>query len=332
VALAQHVIQDNQANGISAALARLVDRAAIFLAAARMPQLDGRDQRLSEAQQLIASPDFIPAGVEAAKVQFTGPNQFQFATPLPGPFAQNNTVPGRFYRCAERWQERPTVLLPHGWNDALNHHLRFPVMSRQFNRHGFNAATLESPFHFQRRPRQLGAWSNFLCPDILRTAESIRQAVAETRSFAEWLRQQGCPAVGLMGVSLGGWLAGLAVCREARFACAVLLVPVASLDRMVEEAAFCRNLRAAWRGRPVLTGNLNLMQNQPVMRKESILLIESVYDSFVPRETMEELWRAWGQPEIWRLRHGHISVLAAPGLSGRIIRWMAPRVGAQSAK
>jgi dienelactone hydrolase len=315
-----------------AGLCRLLDWSAIRFAAARMPQPDGRDSRLAEAQQLIARPDFIPAQAEAAKVQFSDAIQFHFETPQAGPFTENNTVHGRLYRCTERWQDHPTVLLLHGWNDAINHHFRFPRLAAEFNRHGLNAATLELPFHFQRRPRQLGAWSNFLCPDILRTVEAARQAVAETRAFAEWLRQEGCSSVGLLGVSLGGWLAGLAVCHDARFACAVLLTPVARLDRLLEEVAFCRGIRFAWKGERVVTGKLNLTENRPAIPARNILLIEAVHDLFVPVETMEELWRAWEQPDIWRLRHGHLSVLAAPRLNGQIIRWMAPHLRAHAAK
>jgi pimeloyl-ACP methyl ester carboxylesterase len=315
-----------------AALSKLLDRFAITLAAARMPQPDGRDPRLHEALQLLNTPDFIPAQVEPAKMRFDGQTDFQFDTPRPGPFAENNIVRGRFYRCSERWQERPTVLLLHGWNDASNHYVRFPFLAAQFNRSGINAATLTAPFHFQRRPRRLGAWSNFLCPDILRTVESIQQAIAEIRSFSEWLRQQGCPAVGLLGVSLGGLLAGLTVCHDARFSCAVLLVPVACLDRLLAEAKFCRGIRLAWEGRPVAAGKLNLKDNRPVLPRQNILLIEALHDLFVPVETTEELWRAWDQPDIWRLRHGHISVLTAPGLYGRMVGWMAPRLGVRDAK
>ncbi len=315
-----------------AGLCRLIDWSAIRFAAAHMAQPDGRDPHLAGARQLIDSPDFIPAEAEAAKVEFTGEIGFQFATPRPGPWAENNMAHGRLYRCAQRWRERPTVLLLHGWNDVMDHYFRFPLMARQFNRNGLNAATLTAPFHFERRPRQLGAWGNFLCPDILRTVEAAGQAVAETRAFAQWLRQEGCPATGLFGVSLGGWLAGLAACHDARFSCAALLAPVARLDRMVEEAAFCRGLRLALQGESAPAGRLNLTEGRPAAGRENILLIEAIHDSFVPRETMEELWRAWGQPEMWRLRHGHISVLGAPGLNGRIVRWMGPRLRAEAAK
>jgi dienelactone hydrolase len=309
-----------------AGLLKLVDWTAMQMAAASMPQPDGRNPRLLEARKLIDWPDFFPSKVEAADVQFTGKVRFAFETPCPGLYEENNIVHGRLFRCGQDWQQRPTVLLLHGWNDVIDHRVRFPGMARQFNRSGLNAATLEAPFHFQRRPRQLGAWSNFLCPDILRTVEAVRQAVQEIRAFSQWLRQQGCPAVGLLGVSLGGWLAGLAVCHEARFACAVLLVPAASMDRLMEDAPFFRGIRLALNGQPIQAGRLNLMQARPVIPKENILLIESVHDLFVPVETMEQLWRHWDQPEIWRLGHGHISVLVAPGLCGRIIDWMAPRL------
>src|SRR5947208_3602840 len=40
----------------------------------------------------------------------------------------------------------------------------------------------------------------------------------------------------------------------------------------------------------------------------------------------EEIWQSWEQPEIWRLPHGHISTVLIPGLTGRILRWLAPRL------
>jgi dienelactone hydrolase len=312
-----------------APVCRLVDWMAIELAAARMARPDGNEPRLEEMEQLLESRDFIPVATEAARVQLAGPLRIRFETPRPGAIPENNTVHGRLYRCGERWQEHPTVLLMHGWNDATNHYFRFPRMAGQFNRNGFNAATLEAPFHFQRRPRRLGAWGNFLCPDVLRTVQAAAQAVAETRAFAGWLLGQGCPAVGLLGISLGGWLAGLTLCHDARLACAVLTVPVARMDRLVEEAGFCRNIRRALQGRRADLSRLNLTANRPAIPRERILLIEAVHDLFVPKETTEELWQAWGQPDIWRLRHGHISVLAAPGLAGRIIGWMGPRLRAK---
>jgi hypothetical protein len=62
--------------------------------------------------------------------------------------------------------------------------------------------------------------------------------------------------------------------------------------------------------------------------KESILLTEGIYDLFAEAQPIEELWHKWQQPEIWRLPHGHISGLFAPGLMGRVLGWLAPRLEA----
>ena len=49
-----------------------------------------------------------------------------------------------------------------------------------------------------------------------------------------------------------------------------------------------------------------------------------------PKEPIEELWQSWGQPDIGRLPHGHISLslclAGLPGLTGRVLRWPAPRL------
>ena len=56
-------------------------------------------------------------------------------------------------------------------------------------------------------------------------ARAMAQNVAEIRALTGWLLDEGCPSVGLLGFSFGGWLAGLTACSDARIACAVLTVP-----------------------------------------------------------------------------------------------------------
>ena len=74
------------------------------------------------------------------------------------------------------------------------------------------------------------------------------------------------------------------------------------------------------------TTRLNLILSTPVIPKENILLIEGIHDLFVEVQPIEELWQKWQQPEIWRLPHGHISSVGVLGLTGRVLRWLAPRL------
>jgi hypothetical protein len=74
------------------------------------------------------------------------------------------------------------------------------------------------------------------------------------------------------------------------------------------------------------TTRLNLILSTPVIPKENILLIQGTHDLFAERQPVEELWQKWQQPEIWRLPHDHISGLFVPGLTGRVLRWLSPRL------
>jgi dienelactone hydrolase len=313
-------------------LCQWIDRVAIHHAAARMPKPDGRELRLEEVQRLLQNPDFSPADMKPATVEFTGPATFRFASPRPSANAVNDVVHGRFYRCDDAWRQKPVILLLHGWNDSLNHRLFFPRHARRLNRLGISAATLQLPWQFDRRPPELGAWGNFLCVDLLHTVQATLQAMAEIRAFTDWLLAQSCPFVGLWGVSLGAWLGGLAICHDSRLGAAVLTVPAARLDRIIEETAFCETIRGALQNRRVDLRKLNLASNRPAIARENILLIEAEHDLFVAKDSVEELWRAWEKPEIWRFPQGHISVLWVPGLPDRAARWIAARAGRRAAK
>jgi dienelactone hydrolase len=313
-------------------LCRWIDRMAINHAAAHMPQPDGRDLHVDEARRLLQDLDFSLTETKAAVIEFNGPTNFRFDSPCPTAYAVNNVVHGRLYRCDEHWRQKPVVLLLHGWNDTLNHHFFFPRHARRLNEMGLSAATLQLPWQFDRRPRELGAWGNFLCADVLRTVEATLQAMTEIRAFVNWLSEQTCPFVGLWGISMGAWLAGLTICHGSRIGSAVLTVPIARLDRLIEEVAFCETIRSALQNQRVDLHKLNLVSNRPVIDRENILLLEAEYDLFVDKETVEDLWRAWDKPDLWRLRHGHISFLGAPGLSNRVMRWIAGRAGEHAAK
>jgi len=75
---------------------------------------------------------------------------------------------------------------------------------------------------------------------------------------------------------------------------------------------------------------LNLISARPATSKGNLLLIEGMHDLMVAGAPIE-LRQSWGQPELWRLPHGHISTAltaSMPGLSGRVLRWLAPRLDA----
>jgi pimeloyl-ACP methyl ester carboxylesterase len=316
-----------------APLAKFLDWSALQVTSMRRPFNSGQSSRLDEALQLLNGSDFIPAESQLARVEFSSLPHFQFPTPQPGKFAENNVVHGRLYHCAERWQERPVIILLPGANSALSHRFRFPLIARRCNRAGFNVATLVLPYHFQRRPRQSGT---LIGPDYLRDAEAAAQGVAEIRALTGWLLGAGCPAVALWGGSYGGWLVGLTVCRDERLAAVVLTVPRVRSNCSIGEHVIWRRTREALQQQRAAREALNLTawnltSAQPVIPKENILLVEAIHDLFATKESIEELWQSWEQPEIWRVPHGHFSfsLIGAPCLMvNRVLRWLSLRLEA----
>src|SRR3982751_4601657 len=136
-----------------APLEKLIDWSSIQVMTLMMPT-PAYDWKLEEALRFLQGPDFAPTDSQSAQIEFNGPVHFHFPAPRPCEFTENNDVHGRLYRCPERWQQRPVIILLPGYNDSASYRFRFPLIGRQYNHAGFNVATLVPPYHFQRRPRQ----------------------------------------------------------------------------------------------------------------------------------------------------------------------------------
>jgi hypothetical protein len=205
---------------VIAPLAKFIDWSVLQLAYAVAPPRHAPKPKwkLEEALEFLNGPDFIPPASDPARIEFDGPRHFKFPTPRPGKVEENNIVYGRLDRCAERWQERPVIILLDGY-PPIGNHFAFPLLARRVNRAGFNVATLVAPYNLQRRPRRP------IEENCLEFARTMAQNVAEIRALTGWLLDEGCSSVGLQSFSFGGWLAGLTACSETRIACAVLTVP-----------------------------------------------------------------------------------------------------------
>jgi dienelactone hydrolase len=234
-------------------------------------------------------------------------------------------VTGRISRCGKHWRKRPAVVLLHGWNDRWGYRYRFPWLARRFNRRGINSVMFELPYHFQRQPRQ-GALRNFISEDLGHTMEATHQALADINSVVNWLLAQGCPRVSLLGLSLGAWLGGLTACHNSGLSCAVLITPVSRVDRMIDEVAFCHPIREALMKKPLDLHRLNLAFHKPKLTRGFILVVEAEHDVFVPAETTQELWQSWGNPELWSLPYGHITVLSSSSMFKRASKWIGLRM------
>jgi hypothetical protein len=161
-----------------APLAKCIDWSALQLAyvVAPLRHAPRPKWKLEEALEFLNGSDFIPAASNAAQIEFDGPRHFKFPTPRPGQVEENNIVYGRLDRCAERWQERPAIILLDGF-PPIGSHTAFPWLARRVNRAGFNVAALVAPYNLQRRPRRP------IEENCLEFARTMAQNVAEVRAL-----------------------------------------------------------------------------------------------------------------------------------------------------
>ncbi|MEO6034697.1 MAG: alpha/beta hydrolase family protein [Verrucomicrobiota bacterium] len=312
-------------------LTRSIDRVIIRLATSAIPSAQRHEAHAAEAAALLDHLDFFSNEAQApADFFLTQQNEFEFLSSIATPWENNNRVRGKLFPCAGDWEKFPTVILLHGWNDELGYRFRFPYVATLLRRHRINAVAMELPYHLRRRPTSANAISDFISADLWRMVEATRQSIADARSLEKWLRARGSPQIGLWGSSLGAWLGGLILCHDPEINVAVLTTPIAKLDCAINDLPFCAPIRASFEGTNLSLAKLNLSSHRPKAPLHRVLIQESVDDLFASKEAIEEVWRAWGQPEIWRLRHGHISVLMSVPVMKRTVNWIAQKFGETS--
>jgi len=279
--------------------------------------------------ELLRTPGFFAPDVPAARVEFTSREMFRFASPVPSGIPENDVVRGRMMKGGRDWERRPAAILVHGWNAELQYQWMIPFWSALLARAGVNAISFELPYHSSRRPRGPEAIRNFFSGNLLHVARATHQTLGEISALTRWLREAGAPQVGVWGTSLGAWLSGLAIANQPELGFSVLFTPVARLDRALRDLDFCAAIRGQMNDFEAELAPLNLVSHRPLCAAEEVLVVSSDHDLFAPEETIVELERAW-MPEVWRLPHGHISVLLSAYVIRRIVKWIKDRTMAAS--
>jgi hypothetical protein len=121
---------------------------------------------------------------------------------------------------------RGTLLALHGFTMGNPRLDAFLLLANHWYRSGLDVALLTLPHHGARTPPAARfSGEHFAVPHVARLSEAVREAIYEIRQVIHWLRAESGAPVGVLGLSLGGYLAALSagLCDDLDF---VLIVSV----------------------------------------------------------------------------------------------------------
>lgn len=173
------------------------------------------DQRV-ESRDAGAGTEVVDLAFRSAFVPYHAPYRDEYLA-----LREVHTVHGRMWRTRT---PRPTAILLHGWGGG-NYWIEERAFAvRWLTRIGLDVVLLQLPFHGRRVPPGMPAGA-FPSPHVIRTNEAFAQSVSDVRALTGWLLSRGAPAVGVAGMSLGGYTTALVSTLDDRLAFAVPMIP-----------------------------------------------------------------------------------------------------------
>ncbi|NNL68236.1 MAG: hypothetical protein HKP30_18450, partial [Myxococcales bacterium] len=167
----------------------------------------------------------------------------------------------------------------------------------------------------------------FAVPHVARLAEAVRRAIHEIRAVTLWLREGTGDPVGLLGLSLGGYLTALSAGLYDDLDFAIPMVPPVCIGDLAwhfhrqsrktrgagaDAPAFAYDeLRRGYRIHSPLAHALRIP-------RERVLIVAGRGDRIVPPEHPHALWRHFGSPAIHWFSGGHLAPFGRPGIARAI--------------
>jgi hypothetical protein len=218
--------------------------------------------------------------------------------------AANRTAYARVYSGGG---PRPAVIVVHGYMTGqwAIEERAWPI--QWLNRRGLDVAVAMLPFHGVRARAEGGA-PPFPGADPRFTNEGFRQAVADLRVLIALLKGRGATAVGLMGMSLGGYTTALMATLEEGLAFAVPLIPLSSLADFARDQGRLGGGREAAAQHAALEAANHVVS--PFARKsrvapERVLVVGAEGDQVTPIAHAERVAAHLGAP-LLRVAGGHL--------------------------
>ncbi|CAJ1582891.1 hypothetical protein [[Mycobacterium] wendilense] len=227
-------------------------------------------------------------------------------------FRANERVPVRLLR--HPGAPRPWLVAVHGQGMGRPSDINMLRVRHLHEKLGINIALPVLPLHGPRScgfsPSGQFASNIFAVNNVL----GLTQAVWDIRRLLQWLRDdQRAPSIGLLGVSLGSYVANLLSTLEGNLACVVAVVPTSDLAASMREAEPVTSAKRRWH-REVHDHRSTLVHQvvSPLARPCLVPhrrrhIVAGQVDRIAPPRGAAELWRHWEEPSIAWCPRGHVT-------------------------
>lgn len=318
---------------------------AIFTIVRRMPTAEELDRIESEARAAIAQFDRegwladpasyhrdppVPAAlIEPTRVDIAQFECVRFPTayePWPGEpgsdrwqgFSSNGVA--RAYVLRHSDGPRPWLVCVHatemGRPEVDRRLFRAKYLHEQL---GLNVALPVLPLHGSRRPAR-GSGAFFPTLDVLDNVHGLAQAASDVRSVIAWVREQDARGIGVLGISLGGYVTALVAGLEEELDCVIAGMPVVDFPDV-----FRHNAPPEVRDTPrfVALGDLSDALHQvvsplrlhPATPVDRRFVFAGLADRLAdPVRHAGALWEHWGRPAIHWFEGSHVGHLVDRGI------------------
>jgi hypothetical protein len=232
-------------------------------------------------------------------------------------YVETHTAYARRIRPANA-RRRPRLLYLHGYMQPETYVEEFALLVGMALRLNVEVVQLQPPYHGRRTPRASRFGGEFYwTADLVRSLEALRQNVLDARTLLGWLLDEDPRPVGVLGLSLGGALALILTCLDARIAFSLPLVAHMDLPALVADAPVLERTRSelekfGWdveQFRKFVT-DLGWYDLRPKLPPQRIHLFAASDDRFFDPAVVEAMWRRWGKPPIRWYPCSHMGFIA----------------------
>lgn len=210
---------------------------------------------------------------------------------------------------------RPTIIFVHGFTGSPYRFNSEFFQLPWYYRHGCDVVLAVLPFHGARNDLTgLFDGSGLFSDGMATFTEAMLQSITDLRVVVDYLESTGVEKVGITGLSLGGYVAGLMAEAEPRLHFAIPNCAVTDLGTLMDGWFPAGPLIGAG----LKLGRIDRQTHMEAMRLHSplryparlptdrLFVIGGLADRLAPPEQSARLWDHWGRPRLHWFPGSHI--------------------------